>query len=339
MATNIITAEDRSDRVVLKANRDHNTERQARLEQVVFRNDLSPAQALDAVCDREGEMDIVTEVSPADADRVRQSQHARLVTIDANRVIVGIFNTWPGRDVPLDDQRVREALNLAVDRDHLCEQTLAGFATPLASLTPSWCNGCFPGAAPRSQDAERAKALLEQAGWPSGRALTIATPASLAGVANAVAEDVRSAGLEVEVVEVPDDGLVAGARALIEKKLMPPWDVLIHAWFDLSSDLPPAVVHREFFGRDGAFRAGPPNSEFDRMFDDLVKRTDPEQARRGAEEIDRWAFEEAAALFLCAPQALYAVNRHVDFKAYRTTFELAETEVSPQHWSRRNGSS
>jgi hypothetical protein len=41
------------------------------------------------------------------------------------------------------------------------------------------------------------------------------------------------------------------------------------------------------------------------------------------------------ALFLCAPQALYAVNRHVAFDGYAATFELAETEVASQHWSRR----
>ncbi len=336
MATNIITAEDRTERVVLEANRDHNTDRRARLAQVVFRNDLSPGSALDLACDHEGEVDIVTEVSPAEAERVQDSSNARLVTIDANRIVVGIFNTWPEHDAPLADRRVREALNIAVDRERLCRETLNGYATPLASLTPSWCNGCFPGAEPRRRDADRARARLSEAAWPEGRALLIATPASLAGVAQAVARDVRETGLTVEVISVPDDGLVAGARMLIEKKLVPPWDVLIHAWFDLSSDLPPAVVHREFFGSDGAFRAGPPNAEFDRLFKDLVSRIDPQEARQGAERIDKWCYDEAAVLSLCAPQALYAVNRHVDFKAYRATFELADTEASPDHWSRRS---
>jgi ABC-type transport system substrate-binding protein len=335
VATNIITGEDRSPRVVLEAAREHNTERKARLARVVFRNDLTPAEALEAVCDREGEVDIVTEISPADAARVNRSGHARLVTIDANRVLVGIFNLWPEHDAPLTDRRVREALSLAVDRDQLCREVMHGFATPLASLTPTWCNGCFPGAQPRPRDSARAQALLEEAGWPPGRRLSLATPASLAGVAQAVAEDVRGTGLAVEVIEVPDEGLIAGARMLIEKKLVPAWDVLIHAWFDLSSDLPPAAVHREFFGIDGAFRASPPLPEFDRLFDDLVTRVDPDQARRAAEEIDRWCYEEVAILALCAPQALYAVNNNVDFKAYRTTFELADTEVSEQHWSRR----
>ena len=51
--------------------------------------------------------------------------------------------------------------------------------------------------------------------------------------------------------------------------------------------------------------------------------------------LDRFVYDEALALFLCAPHALYAVNRHVDFKAYRTTFALAETSVGAEHWSRR----
>ena len=68
----------------------------------------------------------------------------------------------------------------------------------------------------------------------------------------------------------------------------------------------------------------------------LARTTEPAEARRLAEDIDRYCFEESKALFLCAPQALYAVNRHVDFKAYRATFELADTEVAHAHWSRRD---
>ena len=42
VATNVITAEDRTDRVVLEANTDHNTDRTARLQKVVFINDTTP---------------------------------------------------------------------------------------------------------------------------------------------------------------------------------------------------------------------------------------------------------------------------------------------------------
>ena len=53
-------------------------------------------------------------------------------------------------------------------------------------------------------------------------------------------------------------------------------------------------------------------------------------------EMDRLAYEEALSIFLCAPQALYAVNRHVNFVGHATTFEVAETEVGEEHWSRGN---
>lgn len=54
-----------------------------------------------------------------------------------------------------------------------------------------------------------------------------------------------------------------------------------------------------------------------------------------SDQIDRVVYSEALALFLCAPQALYAVNKHVDFTPYRTTLELPECRVSEKHWSRR----
>ena len=336
VATNLITGEDRSPRVVLEANPDHNTPRTARLERVVFVNDLGPQEALEAVCDREGELDIVTEVSPAEAERVASSEHARLVAVDANRLLVGIFNSWPSNDAPLGDARMREALNWAVDRHRMVDAGLGGYGTPLAGLTTAWCSGIFPGAEPRRRDPARARELAQAAGWPDGRALRIATPAPFEGLARMAAGDIEDAlGIACDVLVAPDEALVAGARALVEKKLPLPWDVLLHAWFDLSSDMPPAVVHREFFGHDGAFRAGPEDAEFDRMFAELAQTTDPATARERAEQIDRYCFEQSKALFLCAPQALYAVNRHVDFKAYKATFELADTEVSAEHWSRR----
>jgi len=337
VATNVIAGEKRTDRVVLEANADHNSARKARLEKVVFINDMTPAQALDAVCDREGVIDIVTEISPADAARVETSEHAKLVTIEANRVLLGIFNTWPETGAPFSERLVREAFNWAVDRERIVAEGLGGRGRPLGALTAPWAGG-GSGAEPRARDAGRARQLLDEVGWPEGRPVTIATPQELEGIARIVADDLEHAlALKTNLLVTPADGVVPALVELIEKKLTPAWDILIHAWFDLSSDLPPAVMHREFFGHDGGFRAGPPDPEFDRRFHELVSETDAARAQEAARELDRYCFDEAKALFLCAPQALYAVNRHVEFTAYKTTFELAETEVSSQHWSRRNG--
>jgi len=333
----IIESEDRSPRLVLEANRSHwNIERGPRLERAIFRNDLSPAEALELCISTEGEMDIVTEVSPADAARVIASEHAKLVVCDANRVLVGIINRYPS-DVPLHDKRVRKALNLAVDCQKVIMQGLGGYANPICALTPSWCGGFSSDMEPYAHDPEQARRLMDEVGWPPERNMRIAAPEPFEGIARLVASEIQVAlGIGVDIIVVPQEKLLAGTRMLVEKKLVPPWDVLIFGWFDLSSEAPPAAVHREFFGSDGAFRAGPELPEFSRLYTEMAAQIDGQKLVKVAEQIDRYVYDEALALFLCAPQALYAVNKHVNFGPYRTTFELAETEVDEQHWSRRS---
>ena len=183
----LIESEDRTPRLVLEVNRNHwNPQRVPRLERVVFRNDLSPADALERCLSGEGEVDIVTEVSPADAERVKASPYATLQAYDANRVLVGIVNRYAS-DVPLRDVRARQALNLAVDVSKVIAEGLAGYATPLAALTPPWCSGFPAGQQPYPYDAGQARSLMSAAGWPQGRPLRLATPGGFAGIARLVA--------------------------------------------------------------------------------------------------------------------------------------------------------
>jgi len=332
----LIESEDRTDELVLEANLDHwnLAERGPRVQRAVFRNNLSPAEALDRCLAGDGEVDIVTEVSPADAARVNASQHARLITADANRVLTCILN----RSGPLSSVDLRRALNLSVDRKRIVDEGLAGYASIVPAMTPPWCSGFPVGAQPYPQDRAEARSLWEHSGWPSDRPLRIATPAPFAGIAQLVASDLRrSLGVGVEILTVPDEAALAGARALVEKKLPQPWDLLVHAWFDLSSEAPPAAVHREFFGTDGAFRAGPRDEGFDALYDEMKVQLDGARLVEVAERIDAYVFDQALALFLCAPQALYAVNNHVSFGPYKTTFEIAEVTVDEGHWSRQPG--
>ena len=331
------TDQPRTDRLVLEANTDHwNRERGPRLERVVFRNDVAHDRALELVCDAEGEVDIVTEVDPSDAQRVEGSEHARLEAVDAMRIVTGVINRFAD-DAPLGDARFRRALNTAVDRDRLIREGFAGYAHPLSGLTPHYAGG-FSGKEPYAYDPEEAKRLVSEAGWPEGRALRLAATADVEPVANMLAEDFRnSLGIEVEVTVIPDEELLAAQHALVEKVLALPFDVLVHPWIDLNSDAPPAFIHGAYFASDGPFRAGPPIPEFEDLMARFAAEIDPGAQAELATEIDRFVYDEALSVFLVAPQALYAVNEHVSFVGHAATFELAETEVGEEHWSRRNG--
>ena len=328
------TGQDRTPRVVLEANTDHwNRARGPRLEKVVFRNDLTHQEALRLVCDTEGEVDIVTEVSPADAERVERSQYARLVTTDAMRVLVGIIN----RDAPpFDDVRARTALNLAVDRQRLIRDGLKGYAHPTAGLNPPHSAGHHPDLEPYSRAPEEARRLLQEAGYPPSRPLVVATLPGLGGLANLIADDFRSAlDIQVVVAEIPESEVLAAQHAFVQKVLPAPFDVLLFAWFDLTSDAPAAFVHSWLYHSLGPFRAGPPVEEFEQLMARYVRQTDGAELNRLDLEMERLAHDQALSVFLCAPQGLYAVNRHVRFIGHATTFEVAETEVDESHWSRR----
>jgi len=287
------------------------------------------------VCETEGEVDILTEVSPADAERVKTSQHARLVTTDALRVVVGLIN----RDaMPFGDLRARKALNLAVDRDKLIREGFRGYAHPTVALTPPDSTGCCKDRLPYAHRPGEARRLLQDSGFPPGRALKLAVLPGLEGVANLLADDFRtSLGVPVEVLAVPAEHLLAAQHAFVEKVLPQPFDVLVFNWFDLSADAPASFMHSWLYHSRGAFRAGPPIDEFERLMADYVRQTAPHELNALDEELDRLAYDQALSIFLCAPKALYAVNQHVQFVGHAATFEVAETEIDDEHWSRRGG--
>ncbi len=151
-------------------------------------------------------------------------------------------------------------------------------------------------------------------------------------------EDLReSLGIDVEVMVVPDEDLLAAQHALVEKVMQLPFDVLLHAWIALSADASPAFMHYYLYGEGGAFLTGSPVPEFDELMGQFVKEIDAERQNTLSSKIDRFVYDEVLALFLVSPQALYAENKNVNFVAYATTLELAETDVAEEHWSRKNG--
>jgi ABC-type transport system substrate-binding protein len=73
---------------------------------------------------------------------------------------------------PLNDRRVRQALNVAVDRAALAQAVYRGHATPLGgAVGPGVRGGSSP--QPYPFDPARAKALLAQAGYPGGLELPL----------------------------------------------------------------------------------------------------------------------------------------------------------------------
>lgn len=336
-----LQTQDRSPTVRLRANPHYwDRRRGPRPAEVEFRNDLDRHRALDLVCDTAGEVDVVTEVPHALAERVRRSRHARLVPVDAVRALAGVIDR-DAEGLPLHDRRARRALNLAVDRPALVRDLFGGHAHPLAGLTPPTPLTALHRAPDRLRgyrhDPRRARRLWEAAGG-SVRPLRLAAMHDWAAVAHAVAAQLRAAlGIDVDVDVLRDAAAERAARRALAAKQPREWDVLLLEQGSQSADVPPLELHRAFVGRSGEFRAGPVDGRFEKLFAHLVGQTSQLRQVLVANRIDRYVTREALALFLVAPRVLYAVNRHVRFVPYATSLELADTTVRRRHWSRRRG--
>jgi peptide/nickel transport system substrate-binding protein len=106
---------------------------------------------------------------------------------------------------PFKDQRVREAMSLAIDVETLADRVLSGLATPAGMLIPLGVNGFSAELAnQRLYDPEQAKVLLAEAGYPAGFQVTLDCPTAWTlfrddKVCRALAEQLGDIGIDVVV--------------------------------------------------------------------------------------------------------------------------------------------
>jgi peptide/nickel transport system substrate-binding protein len=153
-------------------------------DRVIYRPISNPAARVAALL--AGDVDLVEDPPTDDLERLQKDPKLTVVTKASNRIIYvaldqhgepspGIQGT-NGKN-PLLDKRVREALSLAIDRQALVSRTMSGVGTPAAQLLPFPMFGASKHLVTAAKaDPERAKALLKEAGYPSGFSMVLGTP-------------------------------------------------------------------------------------------------------------------------------------------------------------------
>lgn len=307
------TLEKRSPEVVLEANPNYwNPGRRPKVQRVVFDNIISRAEALEQVGDPKGKIDIVTELTPAEAAQVARSRAATVVRSDAKTVLVGVFNQ-NRPDGRWKELRLRKAVNRAIDRNAVVRIGARGYGTVLRAMIVPGAFGYNPALKPYALAPAAAKQAVRQAHL---QGVTIVAAANYKPIVEVIARNLTAVGLKVNPVyaDAPtgDD-----------------WDIWLVEHFDWSPEFPAGVVYREFFGKDGAFRKMPEDQNFEQLYAKVLATPDAAQQTKLIHQLDRYVYDQANVLFLYAPPKLYAVRKGVHFVPYKTTMlELAETSVT-----------
>lgn len=119
-----------------------------------------------------GEADIIVDVPGFEIERLRSTEGVELIEKPNTRLgHVGINVT----QAPFDNPLVRQAVNVAIDREAIVDGILRGVGEPADSIIASTVSGYAPQDM-YAYDPERAKELLAEAGYPDGFTTTIRTP-------------------------------------------------------------------------------------------------------------------------------------------------------------------
>ena len=150
------------------------------IDELVYLPIKSPATRVAALLS--GEVDFVQDLPIQDTARLRADPRLRVNQAAENRVIFFGLNVGNAplkySDVkdrnPLADRRVREAFQLAIDRNAIKTAVMRGMSVPTNIIAPPFVHGydkAFDVVG--KPDVARAKALLAQAGYPNGFGITL----------------------------------------------------------------------------------------------------------------------------------------------------------------------
>ena len=159
-----------------------------------------------------GDYDVIESPAARDLPRIKENAKLDFVATPSTRLI--FFQPDAGRDQspgvkaadgknPLQDLRVRKAINMAIDRKAIVQRLMDGMATVAYQYMPDGMFGSLDKPAEIKFDPEGAKKLLAEAGYPNGFELTLTTTNDRyindGQVAQAVAQYLTRIGIKTTV--------------------------------------------------------------------------------------------------------------------------------------------
>ncbi len=277
-----------------------------------------------------GEVNLVQDVPPQDIDRLERTQNLRVNLGPENRTIfLGLDVGSPelkssnikGKN-PFADKRVRQAINMAIDREAIKRAVMRGQSVPAGIIAPPFVNGYTKelDALPKV-DLAKATSLLKEAGYGEGFSVTLHCPNDRyindEGICTASTAMLAKIGIKVNLVAQPK-----GPHFTLIQKNPPETELYLLGW-----GVPPYDSHYIFSflyhtrsGSEGSWNATRySNPQIDTAIRSLT--TEVDTAKRNATIADIWA--------KLADETIYVAIHHQTL-AYAMTRDL-DIPVSPEN--------
>ena len=273
-----------------------------------------------------GEIDIAFDVAPSDIAKVEENKDLALYRdLNLSTGYVG-FNTQS--KTPVNDVRVRQAINYAIDVDAIVKTVYQGVGKAAQGPLNPLVFGANSELEPYNYDVDKAKALLAEAGYADGgftlKLLVGDNNAERIKIAEVVKEELSKLGITVEINQL-EWGAYLDATGKGEG------DMYILGWTTVTTDADYGLYplfHTSQFGKAGN-RAFYSNPKVDQLLDDGKTTIDPAAREALYKEAQVIIRDEAPWIFVQDGENVTATRKNVQgFKHHPTgSYFLSQVKV------------
>ncbi len=286
--------------VVIEKNKDYYIENVPHLDEVTFKISASSDAAFLELLG--GSIDIFPYVTDEQAKQLQDKFD--ILSAPMNLVQALFLNN---KVKPFDDVRVRQALNMVIDRQEIIDMVAGGRADAVQSAVFSSYKTYYNEelASYYKKDIEEAKKLLAEAGYPDGFSFKIKVPSNYVfhiDTAQVIVEQLKAVNVkaEIELIEwatwLSD---VYGGREFeatvvgLDAKLAPGDTLKFY----------PSDSSKNFINFSDA--------SFDELYKEAVNEVDTDKKASCYKELQKILTEQAASVFIQSPYNVAAVSKKV----------------------------
>ena len=275
--------------------------------------------------------------SQEDFDLLTSTAGLRAYT--ANRTAYAVLflnNSQP----PFDDKTLRQAVALSVNIDDIISHLLGGRAVRADSPIVPGTWGYNPEVEPRPYDTDKAKDLLDKAGWKTGEKairqkegaelrITLMTdqdPLRIA-IAQEVANQLAKVGIQTVVAP-------QGSADLVRELLVPhQYQAAIFGWDPGADPDPYPAWHSSQVGADGRNLAAYQNPDIDRILEQARQTTDLDKRQALYYTFQQKFYEDVPSVLLYYPVFTYFVAEAVQDLKLGTLFQTSSRFADINQWT------
>lgn len=293
----------KNERMVLQANTNY-WRGPAGVSEMIVRPILEDSARVAAL--QTGEVDYISNVPYERIGELQGDSNLVVKTVPTPRVF---FVSMNPNVAPLNDVRVRQALNYAVDVDAIISALYLGYATPLATAVGSASFGYDPSITPYPYDPAKARELLTEAGYPNGFSIEFdsftGSIADHSRPAEAIAEYLRQVGIDV-TLNVQEFGTFNTTKR-IPNQVAP---LHIYSLGDPYFEPVWALKWMQQLGLGLNYR----NPEIYGLLDQAEATFDPSARAPIYSQVQQLLKDDAGFIFLFSNYAAFAMNRRVSYE-------------------------